>query len=285
MYKIYRLFILSLFLLSYVSTLQAETVSLKSSKDIISTAEYLAGDKDKPLLIFIHGFLQTRDFSTVDRLSETLHESDYSVLSPTLSLGISNRAQALPCESIHLHSLDSDTEEIDRWVNWGSEQGYRDIILIGHSAGSVNITAYLAKGAHIAVKKTVLISLTHFGPGRPAAFETEEHAEQARKMLSEGDAGLAKFALAFCKEYVTTAENFLSYYDWSAEEVLQTINGGLSEDYIIIGSKDERIGQEWVSSLKKASGKIIVIDGASHFFDQSHEFDLSDSVEEIISDY
>lgn len=284
MSKHFRLFFLYLALSISASNLQAEIVSLQTSKDITSTASYLSGEKDKPLLIFIHGFLQTRDFSTVARLSDTLHESGYSVLSPTLSLGVSNRAQALPCESIHLHSLKSDTDEIDQWVNWGSRAGYKDIVLIGHSAGSVNITAYLANGVHPAVKKTVLISLTYYGSGRAAAFETEEHAGLARKMLSDGDDSLGKFALAFCKEYVTTAEDFLSYYDWSADKILKTIKLVSPENYIIIGSKDERIGQEWVASLQQASGKIIVIDGASHFFDKTHEFDLSDSVEEIIAD-
>jgi len=265
------------------NVLYAETVSLRISKNINSTAEYHTGEADKPLLVFIHGFLQTRNFSTVERLFNALHESGFPVLAPTLSLGISNRAQALPCESIHLHSLNSDADEIDQWVNWARLQGHKEIVLIGHSAGSVNITAYLAQNDHPAVKKTILLSLTYYGPDRPAAFETEEHAQTARNMLQKGDNGLGKFALAFCKEYVSTPENFLSYYDWSDKEILKAINEETAENYIIIGSEDERIKQKWLASLKKASGKIIVIDGASHFFDKSYEFDLLDSVEEILT--
>ncbi len=277
----YFLLILPLFLFS--GLLQAETVSLKTPKGVVATADYRSGETGKPLLIFIHGFLQTRSFSTVDRLFSALHESGFPVLAPTLSLGISNRAQALPCESIHLHSLDSDTEEIGQWVNWASQQGHKNIVLIGHSAGSVNITAYLAEGVNPAVKKTILISLTHYGPGRPAALETEEHAGTARKMIAQGDDGLGKFALAFCKEYVSTAENFLSYYNWSDQDILKAINVETSENYIIIGSADNRIDRNWLSSLQQASGKIIVVDGASHFFDQSHEFDLLDSVEDTLN--
>lgn len=277
----YFLLILPLF---FCNVLFAETVSLKTSKEIISTAEYHSGEADKPLLIFIHGFLQTRSFSTVARLFDAFHENGFPVLSPTLSLGVSNRAQALPCEAIHLHSLDSDTDEIAQWVKWASEKGHKEIILIGHSAGSVNITAYLAQAAHPAVKKTILISLSYFGPGRAAAFETEALAQKARDMLQKGDNGIGNFALAFCKEYVSTPEDFLSYYDWSAQQVLTAINVEDSDNYIIIGSADDRIGKKWVSSLQKVSSKVIIIDGASHFFDQSHEFDLLDSVESIISD-
>lgn len=277
-------FSISIILLLFFSKgLYAETVSLETSKDIVSTAEYHAGDPGKPLLIFVHGFLQTRSFSTVDRLFNAFHESDFPVLAPTLSLGISNRAQALPCESIHLHSLSGDTDEIGQWVNWASQHGYKDIVLIGHSAGSVNITAYLAQEIRPEVKKTILISLTHYGPGRPAALETEKHAQTARNMIAKGDNGLGKFSLAFCNEYVSTPEDFLSYYEWSGQKILKAVNVESSENYIIIGSEDNRIGQEWLDSLKKASDKVVVIEGASHFFDQSYEFDLLDSVESLLS--
>jgi pimeloyl-ACP methyl ester carboxylesterase len=275
--------LLLVFLLFCNDVLYAETVSLKTGRNIYSTAEYHQGDTEKPLLILIHGFLQTRSFSTVARLYDALRDNGYSVLAPTLSLGVSNRAQALPCESIHLHSLSADTDEIDQWVKWGIAHGHKDIVLVGHSAGSVNITAHLAQKIHPEVKKTILISLSYFGPGRAAAFETEQHAQKARDMLKKGDTGLEKFALSFCKDYVTTPENFLSYYDWSDKQVLKAIKVKTSENYIIFGSADDRIGKKWVSELQKVSGKIIVIDGASHFFDQAYEFDLLDSVEKILS--
>lgn len=278
-----KYFLLIVSLLFCSNVLYAETISLTTSENITATAEYHTGDADQPLLIFIHGFLQTRSFSTVNRLFNAFHDSGFPVLAPTLSLGVSNRAQALPCESIHLHSLDGDTDEIEQWVSWASQKGHKEIVLIGHSAGSVNITAYLAKKSHQAVKKTILISLTHYGPGRPAAFETEEHAQVARNMLDKNDNGLAKFALAFCKEYVSTPKQFLSYYDWSAEQVLGAIAVKNSENYIIIGGADERIVDDWLASLKNANEKFMVIEGASHFFDQSYEFDLLDSVESILT--
>ena len=278
-----KYFLLITTLLFCPNMLYAETVSLTTSKNITATAEYHVGDADQPLLIFIHGFLQTRSFSTVNRLFNAFHDSGFPVLAPTLSLGVSNRAQALPCESIHLHSLDSDADEIEQWVSWASQKGYKEIVLIGHSAGSVNITAYLATKDHPAVKKTILISLTHYGPGRPAAFETEQHAQLARDMLAKNDNGLGDFSLAFCKEYVSTPKHFLSYYDWSAEQVLKAIAVKTSENYIVIGGADERIVDNWLASLVKAHGKFIVIDGASHFFDQSYEFDLLDTVESILT--
>jgi pimeloyl-ACP methyl ester carboxylesterase len=266
----------------FTTLVQAEQVSLTLSDNIVATAEYERGEPGRPLVVFIHGFLQTHEFSTVHRLHTAINQSGYPVLSPTLSLGISNRAQSIPCESIHLHSLDNDSYEIERWVKWAENKGYQDIILVGHSAGSVNITSYLARNHNHSVSKSILISLTYYGPGRPAAFENEAHAEKARDMLKRGDNNLQEFALAFCKKYVSTADRFLSYYDWSDDRIIETIDRSRSKDYVIIGSADDRITQGWLSKLEKSTAEVIVIDEASHFFDKSQEFDLHDAVEDIL---
>ena len=277
------LLILPLLVCSHI--LHANTVSLKISKTINATAEYQPTNSNKPLLIFIHGFLQTRDFSTVKRLSDALYDDGFPTLSPTLSLGISNRKQSLPCESIHLHSLHSDTDEISKWVKWASQQGHKEIILIGHSTGSVNISAYLASGAHPSISKTILISLTYYGPNLLMAFESSIQADNAKILLQKADTRLHKFSLQYCKEYITTAENFLSYYNWSSEQVLKAITTGHTENHIILGSADERMGPQWLNDIHRASNLIITVDGANHFFDQAHEFDLLDSIENILADY
>lgn len=271
-----------LFLLILSQNVYAELPSINVSKSTTAQAEYLEGDNEKPLLIFVHGFLQTRDFSTVNRLFSALNESGFPVLSVTLSLGISNRTNAVTCEAIHLHSLQSDTDEIRQWVEWGVQKGHEQIVLIGHSAGSVNISAYLAQKPNPKIEKTILISLTYYGSNRPAAFETKADADKAKAMILNENNNLEKFSLAFCKDYISTASYFLSYYEWSDKKVLNAINVQTSENYVIIGSEDNRIGEKWAAALQQASERVIEISGANHFFDQSHEFDLLETVEGII---
>jgi pimeloyl-ACP methyl ester carboxylesterase len=249
----------------------------------VATADYRSGDPGKPLVVFIHGFLQTRNFSTVERLFTALQDSGYPVLAPTLSLGMANRRQALACESIHLHSLDDDAREIRQWVDWGIKKGYREIVLVGHSTGSVNITAFLANYDYPEVRRTILISLNHFGPGRPAAYESAEYADLAAEKLKSNDTGLHKFALSYCKEYVTTAKNFLSYYNWDEADVLDVLNRSSARNYVIIGGADDRLGTDWLNQLRDTNADVILIEGATHFFDQSHEFELLDEVEKILS--
>lgn len=257
-------------------------MTLNASNDIQVSADYQSNDMDKPLLLFVHGFLQTRDFQTVKRLSNALYESGFSTLSPNLSLGISNREQSLSCESIHLHNLNSETKEIAQWVDWAEKKGHKHIVLIGHSAGSVNITHYLATGKNLhSIDKTILISLTYYGPNRNAAFESEKFALKAQKMLKANNTGLETFALGFCKHYVSTAKDYLSYYNWSNQKVINALNTQ-PENHVIIGASDERIGEKWLKQLKQSNAKVTVIKGANHFFDQAHEFDLLDAVESIL---
>lgn len=270
--------------LLFSSATSAINITLPVNERIIATAQYEAGESDKPLLIFIHGFLQTNEFSTVKRLFDAFYENGFSVLAPNLSLGISNRAKSLSCESIHLHSLDSDTDEIARWIDWSLAQGHNKIILIGHSAGSVNITAYLAKRPDSAVIKTILISLTHYGAGRPEAYESAAHALQAEQLLQNGNDEPEQFALSYCQQYLTLPSKFLSYYRWSDEKVLQALRVSTADNYIIIGSADNRITRHWLEAMQQAKGKVRIISGANHFFDQAHEFDLLDMVESIVAE-
>ncbi len=274
--------LLALLLLIVGRPVHADVVAQAVAPGINAKAEYLRGEADQPLLIFMHGFLQTYQFSTVKRLSEALHEGGYSTLSPNLSLAINERVQSLPCEAIHLHALTDAAQELSLWVDWAISRGHDDIILIGHSAGSIAITAYLNQGSQSEVKKTILISLTHFGPDQPASFETEELAQQARAVPAAQRQQLQSYALSFCEKYVTTPDHYLSYYDWSGDKVLQALQRSWTDNYIILGGSDQRISDIWTRSLQLARGRIIMIEGANHFFDQAHEFDLLETVELIL---
>jgi pimeloyl-ACP methyl ester carboxylesterase len=124
------------FLLCFVSAAaaSADLVDMQTGPGMTTQAEYRLGDASKPLILFIHGFLQTRDFSTVKRLADALADNGYSTLSPNLSLGISKRARSIPCESIHLHSLDNSAREIALWVEWARANGHDRIVVLGHRA-------------------------------------------------------------------------------------------------------------------------------------------------------
>jgi len=133
-----------------VST-HAAIIRLEMRPGIDASAEYLAGQRNKPAALLLHGFLQTREFPTVDTLARGLQDAGYPVLTPTLSLDIPSRAQSLACEAVHQHSLDEDVAEIARWVSWLKSRGHRSH-LGRHSFGSMQLLAYLAARPDAAVK-------------------------------------------------------------------------------------------------------------------------------------
>ena len=125
-----RTFLLCLLISGFPAWAHAEIAQLEMRPKISASAEYLVGQRDKPAVLLLHGFLQTREFPTVATLARGMHDAGYTVLSPTLSLGIPNRRHSLACEAVHHHSLDDDVSEIARWVGWLKSRGHRSIVLV-----------------------------------------------------------------------------------------------------------------------------------------------------------
>ena len=272
---------LALLIVTWAGQAQGEVIQKTVEEGVTATAEYRVGDPGKPAILVLHGFLQTRDFSTVRRLADALYDWNYTVLAPTLSLGIDTRARSLPCEAIQTHTMADSVDEVRMWVEWLAAQGHERIILVGHSSGSATHVAYLADNPHPAIKEAILISLVAFGPGK-LSYETEAHAQAARGVLEDGNDALGEYALAFCRTYPTTARSFLSYYDWSRPRVAEALSKLDVPAHIIVGSKDQRMTAEWIESMRAAHGDVIVIEGANHFFDDAHEFDLLDEFERLL---
>jgi pimeloyl-ACP methyl ester carboxylesterase len=274
--------ILIIVCLSLVSgPVRCEIVDLQLPSGIEATARLLEGEEDKQAVLILHGFLQTRDFFTVRRLGEALHDMGHTVLIPNLSLGIDNRRQSLACEAIHTHSMSGDINEISFWVDWLRRRTGKAVALLGHSAGSLDLVAYLANEPDPPVAQVILISLVAFEQG-PIAKEDEAERKRALQLKKNGINELTHFRLAFCDSYTTTPENYLSYLQWNGNKTLKNLNNLAVKPTILLGGEDRRLGNDWLPSLKQAGIEVIEIPGANHFFDHEYEFDLMDKVQEIL---
>jgi pimeloyl-ACP methyl ester carboxylesterase len=260
---------LLLLFLCFSSSLFAEEVDLQLSPGIAATASYLAADGDKNPVLILHGFLQTYNFSTVAHLQENLSDSGYPVLAPTLSLGIDRRRQTLGCEALHLHNLDQEVNELKQWVEWLYAKHQKSVVLIAHSAGGKAVTRYLAEYPDAPVAQIILISFSYL-----AHKDGQKHGVTEQEILP--------FSLGFCKKYLTTRANFHSYIDWGAAQMINALKQSKHPVSIILGTADKRILPEWKHSLVDAGINIVNIEGANHFFDSTHEFDLFDTVEAVL---
>lgn len=277
-----------------LAALACGLVSLPSSADThgviearlpsgkIGRASIHMGRSSQSAVLVLHGFLQTHTFPTVSSTAGALSSAGYTVLAPTLSLGISRRNKSLPCEAVHLHGLDDDVAEIAFWVRWLMQKGHTRITLVGHSFGNLQLLAFMARGPTPAVKQVLMISLTDVEL-RHNALQRAALARALRERVAVGDNGLAKAEFGYCRNYVSPPADLLSYLSISRESILDLLTKSVVPVEVIMGGEDDRMGTGWVEKLVSRGIAVRMIPGASHFFDNQHEFDLQEAVVQALS--
>lgn len=250
---------------------QAAVVELDMRHGISTSAEYLAGERSKPAVLLLHGFLQTREFRTVATLGNSLHDAGYTVLMPTLSLNIPNRTQSLACEAVHRHSMGEDIAEITRWVSWLKSRGHQRIVLVGHSFGSLQLLAYLNAQPDAAVKAYVGSSLIET---RIAAISRPVLITQLNDRVQRKQHDLVTQTVSLCRKYTAPPEDLLSYVVWDQARTLNAVKVSPVRMLLIMGDADKMLGPNWIKALRHIQAPMVIVQGANHFMDAEHEFDL-----------
>lgn len=266
-----RTFLLSLLIFGCPNWAHAEIAQLEMRPRIYANAEYLAGQRDKPVVLLLHGFLQTREFPTVATLARGLHDAGYAVLSPTLSLGIPNRRQSLACEAVHHHGMDDDIDEVTRWIDWLKSRGHRSIVLLGHSFGSLQLLAYLGADPDKSVKGFIGASLVETQIG--AASRPAMIAQLEKRVLNKKTVLITQ-NLSLCNKYTSDPHRMLSYVRWDQARTLAAVKKSPVTIQLIMGDADNMIEQNWIRSLQHIKTPLVVIPGANHFINGENEFDL-----------
>lgn len=257
----------------------ADTVEAKLPTGIVATADFRAGEPPRPAVLLLHGFLQTRHAPPMSSLANTLADQGYTVLIPTLSLGINRRSKSLACEAVHAHTMDGDVAEVGFWVNWLTNKGYSSIALIGHSAGSTQILRYVAQKPDQAVKKAVLTSLVPLLSKQQEAQKALAWVKQART----SEHALERFTVSYCNNnYVAPHAAYLSYIANDSSKTLDQFSKTKVPVEVILGAADKTIESIWTEKIRTRGTPVTVIDKAGHFFDGAQEFDLADKVESIL---
>ncbi len=254
----------------------AEPVELTMANKLVALAEYRKGTPNKPAVILLHGFLQTHDFPTVHSLVAGLVDAGYTVLAPTLTLGVTYRKQSMACEAIHTHTMRDGMEEIAAWVGWLKARHHGDIVLIGHSFGSLEAIAYLSDKHDQAVTRFIGISVIE-GRLTLDAAQTAHLIAEMRLAANSGEPRVVVHQFSFCQRYQSTPKGLLSYLEWTPRRVLDAAAGLPVPSLFIMGGRDDRLGNGWVSQLKVRS-RVKIIEGANHFMDGEYEFDMIDAV-------
>ncbi len=257
-------------------------MELALAPGIVGEADYWPGEAGMPAVLIVHGFLQTREFPTVRRLAEALADQGYSVLTPTLTLGLNRRRQSLACEAIHTHSMQRDVAELRAWALWLAQRTGKSPVLIGHSTGGLQLAVLRDAHPEMAISKVLIISPSYFGeeqgPRGVAALRA-----RAIEHSSHDDQEVHGYTLGYCTKYVTTAEGLVSYLDWDRDRLRAALVQGVVPVAIIYGDEDERIDTTWLDGIAGGTTRVHPVRGANHFFDLAHESDLLGEVVKVIS--
>lgn len=256
-------------------TALAEPVTLTLSNQLVARAEYRQGERDKPAVILMHGFLQTHAFPTVSRLIESLAGEGYTVLAPNLTLGITHRSQSVACEAINHHTVADGVAELRQWVQWLKARHGARIVLGGHSLGNIyNLHYVLSQGSPQPVKLIgISIMEGSLKAGEPARAGL---VSKLRARARADSRAVMEEQFSFCQKFRSTSGSLLSYMEWGPHRILDAINRASVPVTMIMGSQDDRLGRDWLDRLKKTRARVVIIQGANHFMDGEHEFDLMD---------
>jgi pimeloyl-ACP methyl ester carboxylesterase len=255
-------------------------MELSMAPDVVAEADYWPGAADMPAILILHGFLQTREFPTIRRLAESLADKGFSVLTPSLTLGLNRRRQSLACEAIHTHSLQQDVAELTAWTMWLARRAGKAPVVIGHSTAGVLLAAML--DAHRArIEQAVLVSMTAFGQVA-SADRVDILRQRAVESVAQGIDQIEIYSLGYCRDYATTATALLSYLEWDRDRLGQALIAASVPVTVIFGEKDERADRAWLDFLAVGGVEIRAVAGADHFFDLAHEFGLLHEVIKVI---
>lgn len=262
----------------------AETVSLKMHDELVAQASYQPGEKNRPAILLLHGFLQTHNFSIIQSIANELTDNGYSVLAPTLTMGINNRNQSMTCEMIQSHEFDDHHGELNNWINWLKQKGHNKIILIGHSTGAMRLISYTSKKRN---QLNNISSIILISPTIPSIANNPKQIKndlnRAYSQIKKGHTNPDKYTLSYCQDsYIAPAKPYISYASLSENTIFDYIKKTTAPITIIMGNKDKLIPEDWHNKLKSRGVDITLIEGANHFYSNSHEFELFDAITSII---
>lgn len=285
---IYQLLITLLFI-SFSTVSIAKNVSHEVRPGVVANAEYEPGEAGKPAVIVLHGFLQSNDYLTLSNIKDTVLDTGFSLLAPIISLDVNKRSASLPCQATHQHTMQDSLTEIDSWMRWLKDKGHTQVILIGHSFGSVQAVAYAESRRVVkslpVITKIIGVSLID-SEYVPDIKRRERDRKIARQRLQQNDTGIYTYRLSYCNLYRAPAGSFLSYADWNSERIIAALQKLSKRNRIIsiLGSKDKRVPVDWPDKQKKAGAVVKIIQGANHFFGGNQQIDLIELLDEILGE-
>jgi pimeloyl-ACP methyl ester carboxylesterase len=293
-----KLCIVLLFIFGPAFTATAGVVTLSHNGITLNASLEQAGSSwpDGPVVLMTHGTLAHRGMEIMAGLQGMLAERGISSLAINLSLGLDNRAAAMyDCATPHTHKHTDAVDEIGAWLDWLKAQGATQVALLGHSRGGNQTARFAAASDDPVVKAVFLVA--------PQTWDADDVAQDYRKrygtdlfpllakaeqMVADGKGSelMEGVDFLYCEDTRVSAEAFLSYYaadgNMDTPHLLAEIKAPVT---VFAGSEDTVEGQLIGDVEPLADGehiRLVVVDGADHFFRDLYSEEIADVVAETL---
>lgn len=247
------------------------------------------------VVLLTHGTLAHNGLEIITTLQGLLAEQGLSSLAPNLSLGLDDRHGMYDCAVPHTHRHTDALDEIGVWLDWLKAQGVQRVVLAGHSRGGAQTAWFAAERLDPVVKGVVLIAPATWSESYAAndykkRFDTDlapvlEHAEKL-VAAGKGSEWLEDTGFVYCPGAKVQAQAFVSYHApeprLDAPGLLDKIKvpvlvfAGTLDD--VVPDVDEKVEPQADSERVR----LVVIDGADHFFRDLNADELVEHAKEFI---
>ena len=248
-----------------------------------------------PVVLMSHGTLAHGNMEIMAGLQTMFEEMEISSLSISLSLGLSDRKGMYDCATPHTHQHTDAVTEIGLWHEWLKKQGAENIILLGHSRGGNQAARYATTSTDNTIKHVYLVApqvLTedykHKNYKKRYNKPLAPIVKKAMQMVDDGKGKsmMKDIDFIYCEKTQATAEAFVSYYQ--PDEKMDTtilINAINYPVTVFAGSEDKTVKNLIPKAEKQVDGeksKLVVIDGADHFFRDLYSEEIVEAIMEDI---
>lgn len=246
-----------------------------------------------PVILMTHGTLAHGNMEIMAGLQTMFKERGFSSLSINLSLGMDNRHGMYDCKQPHKHLHTDAVTEVGLWHDWLKKQNVKKVALLGHSRGGNQTARYAAQTQDASIVNVYLVApqvLTN-------EYQQEDYKkrykkelapllEKAKSMVSNGQGKemMSNIDFIYCADTQATAEAFVSYNQedpkMDSTNLYAEINYPMT---VFAGSEDKTVKNLIPKSESKVDGvksKLVVIEGADHFFRDLYSEDIADTIAE-----
>jgi len=249
-------------------------------------------------VLITHGTLAHNKMEIIEALQELLSDAGLNSLAINLSLGIDNRHGSYDCATPHTYKYSEAVEEIDAWVGWLKNGGVEHIIVMGHSRGGNQTARYAAEYSDPVVKQVVLLAPSTWSEqgavkGYLKRYDTDLAVplKRAKELVDNGKGKelMQGVGFIYCADTQATAEAFVSNYRPDGRRNTPDLIAKIDEPLLVIAGSEDKVVEGLVEQSRKllvdGKNKLIVIDGADHYFRDLYAEELVEELMEFIADH